>query len=151
MTATEPAAPAAPTPAAPPEAFAVTRAEWQRLLDRLAALEATILRLQDQMSVLLGRAETDTCLGGNEVGPVITDEPHVAEATAAFYAELGELRAHRAAHPADRWVGYRGRQRVGFGPTGAALSWELEKVYPDRQFHVLFIDTANKYPGITDA
>lgn len=149
MTATEPAAPPAPTaaPAEPP--FTVTRADWQRLLDRVAEQAAAILRLQDQVVTLLGRAESDTCLGGNEVGPVITDEPHVAEATAAFYAELGELRAHRAAHPADRWVGYRGRQRVGFGPTGAALSWELEKVYPDRRFHVLFIDTANKYPGIT--
>lgn len=147
MTATEPAPPAAPTVPAPAEPFAVTRADWQRLLDRLAEQEATIRQLQERVGAGPALVESPRDRpAGSSLPPA---EPHVAEAAEAYYADLDDLVAHLAAHPADRWVGYRGRERVGFGPTGYALRQRLGQQYPDGRFHVLFIDGANKHPRVT--
>lgn len=145
MTATEPAPPAAPAPS-PAEPFAVTRADWQRLLDRLAEQEATIRQLQEQVAGQVADESPRDRPAGSSLPPA---EPHVAEAAEAYYAELDDLIAHLAAHPADRWVGYRGRERVGFGPTRAALHQRLEREYPDGRFHELFIDEVDKYPDST--
>lgn len=143
MTATEPA----PAPTAPAEPFTVTRADWQRLLDRVAEQDATIRQLQERVGVphAPARPAGDRAAGSS----LPAAEPHVAEAAEAYYAELDDLLAHLAAHPADRWVGYRGRERVGFGPTGYALHQRLEREYPDGRFHVLFIDAADKGIRVT--
>jgi hypothetical protein len=147
MTATEPtAAPAAPpAPAEPP--FAVTRADWQRLLDRVAEQEATIRQLQQRVGELPAPGEPQQDRPAGTSFPAA--DPHVVEAAEAYYAELDDLLAHLAAHPQDRWVGYRGRERVGFGPTGYALHQRLEREYPDGRFHVLFIDANDKGIRVT--
>ncbi|MBX9624653.1 MAG: hypothetical protein K2X82_12670 [Gemmataceae bacterium] len=147
MTATEPAAPPAPT-AAPAETFTVTRADWQRLLDRVAEQTAAIRHVEEQLAVVRVRPEP---IYDRSAGRVVEIEPHRHEAAAAYEAELDDLLAHLAAHPADRWVAYRGRQRVRFGPTGHALYQDLIREYPDGQFALFGIDEVDKYPDSTVA
>ncbi|MBX9582180.1 MAG: hypothetical protein K2X87_17890 [Gemmataceae bacterium] len=146
MTATEPTA-APPTPSVPAEPpFAVTRAEWQRLLDRLAEQEATIRQLTQHVENLRARVEPQW---DRSAGVRNSEyEPAIASA-AAFEAEIDELLAHRAAHPADRWVAYRGPQRLRFGPTGYALHQELIREYPDGEFSLFGIEASVKYPNDT--
>lgn len=122
------------------DAVTVSRAEWQRLVDRVAELEGVVRRLT-------GPAEPPR---PEPFDPVNRNAPpHVVEAAETYFAELDDLLTHVAEHPADTWVAYRGRQRVGFGPARAVLLQRLEGEYPDGRFHVLFIDEVDKYPDST--
>lgn len=138
MTATEPT-----------DAVAVPRAEWQRLVDRVAEQTAAILRIEEQLAAVRVRPQPIWDLSNCTVEVGI--EPHRLDAAAAYEAELDDLLAHLAEHPADRWVAYRGRQRLRFGPTGYTLRQELIREYPDGQFALFGIDESDKYPDSTVA
>lgn len=135
MTATEPGPVTATEPG-----LVVSRAEWQRLVDRVAELEAAIQRLT-------GPAEPSRFEPADLIDRGAP--PHVVEAAETYYAEIDELLAHLAAHPADRWVAYRGRQRLRFGPTAYALHQELDREFPDQRYSLFGIDEADKYPNDT--
>jgi hypothetical protein len=55
---------------------------------------------------------------------------YAIEAYEGFLADLMELLAHREANPTDRWVAYRGRQRLGFGNDQHLFT---TNVWPDSQ------------------
>src|SRR5437764_1993422 len=69
---------------------------------------------------------------------------HTAQAAAAYMAELDDLLAHLAAHPEERWVAYRGRQRLGFGTDDLTLYQECLRQFPDGEFHGYGIDGSMK-------
>jgi hypothetical protein len=75
--------------------------------------------------------------------------PHVRDAATAYFTELDELLAHLATHPAERWVAYRGSQRIGFGTDDLALQRECLEKFPDGLFRVYGIDGADKCPEDT--
>ena len=74
---------------------------------------------------------------------------HVSDAAAAYDAELDELLIHLAAHPGERWVAYRGHERLGFGTDDLELSRDCLAKYPDGRFCVYGIDASAKYPEDT--
>jgi hypothetical protein len=65
---------------------------------------------------------------------------HATEAYETYLAELDELLSHLAAHPAERWVAYRNRQRLGFGTDDLTLYHECLAKFPDRRFCLYGID-----------
>ncbi len=67
-------------------------------------------------------------------------EPHAFEAAVAYINDFDELVAHLATHPEERWVAYRGGQRVGFGADHLALLNECSAKFPDGLFRVYGID-----------
>lgn len=75
--------------------------------------------------------------------------PHARDAAIAYRTELDDLLAHLAAHPDERWVAYRGGQRVGFGTDHRELLLACQEKFPDGLFRVYGIDGADKYPGNT--
>lgn len=74
---------------------------------------------------------------------------YVVEAAAAFHAELDELLEHVKAHPEERWVAYRGGQRVKIGTNDLALYRELAALYPDKRYCVYGIDGPLRNPDDT--
>jgi hypothetical protein len=75
--------------------------------------------------------------------------PHARDAAIAYRMELDELLAHLAAHPAERWVAYRGSRRIGFGTDHLALHRECQEKFPDGLFRIYGIDGADKCPEDT--
>ncbi len=73
----------------------------------------------------------------------------VRDAAAAYEAELDDLLAHLAAHPAERWVAYRGGRRIGFGTDRREFLRACLDRFPDRQFRIYGIDGADKCPENT--
>ena len=78
-----------------------------------------------------------------------TAEPHAFEAATAYIAEFDELVARLTEHPDERWVAYRGGQRVGFGTDDLALLNECSAKFPDGLFNVYYIDPTLAYPDET--
>jgi hypothetical protein len=74
---------------------------------------------------------------------------HAAEAAETYLAELDELLTHLAQHPDERWVAYRGRQRLGISADHHGLYLACLERFPDGQFFVYGIDGASKYPNDT--
>lgn len=79
----------------------------------------------------------------HEVLPLIPQ--HVAEAAKTYLAELDELLSHLAVDPSERWVAYRGRQRLGFGSDQSDLYTACLDRFPDRKFCVYGIDACAKH------
>ena len=75
--------------------------------------------------------------------------PAAADAITAYLAELDELLAHLAAHPADRFVAYHHGRRIGFGGERREFERECREQFPDEQFRVFMIDGADKCPEDT--
>lgn len=111
-------------------------AEVRRLDQEVRRLAAAVQALQPAPCPVAGTG-----------GPPVPE--HTAQAAAAFRAELDGLLAHVAAHPDERWVAYRGRQRLGFGTDDFSLWQALERDYPDGRFAVFAIDECAKYPNDT--
>ncbi|WP_171471389.1 hypothetical protein [Frigoriglobus tundricola] len=76
--------------------------------------------------------------------------PHAVEAAATYLAELDDLLAHLLAHPNERWVAYRGRERLGFGTSQRMLYLECVQRFPDQQVCVYGIDACAKCPDDTE-
>ncbi len=70
---------------------------------------------------------------------------YVIEAYEGFVADLKDLFAHSAANPSDRWVAYRGKQRLGFGANQTPLYNECLAKFPDRQFVIYSISEQPDY------
>jgi hypothetical protein len=70
---------------------------------------------------------------------------YAIEAYEGFLADLMELLAHREANPTDRWVAYRGRQRLGFGNDQTPLYNECLARFPDGKFRVYWIGKQPDY------
>jgi hypothetical protein len=75
---------------------------------------------------------------------------HAIEAAETYQAELDDLLVHLAKHPDERWVAYRGRQRLGISADDLALHRECLAKFPDGRFCVYGIDGALKYPNDTE-
>ncbi len=71
--------------------------------------------------------------------------PLMRDAATAYFTELDELLVHLAAHPAERWVAYYGRRRIGFGSNHPEFHRACQEKFPDGLFRVYRIDAANKY------
>lgn len=82
-------------------------------------------------------------------GVPIGVNPAAGDAITAYLAELDELLAHLAAHPADRWVAYYYSRRIGFGSDRREFDRECLEQFPDGLFRVFRIDGACKYPEDT--
>jgi hypothetical protein len=70
---------------------------------------------------------------------------YAIEAYDGFIADLKELMAHREANPADKWVAYRGRQRLGFGSNQTPLHNECLAKFADGKFCVYHIGEQPHY------
>ena len=112
------------------------RAEVRRLDQEVRRLAEAVRALRPAPAVTEQRAELQI-------------PEHTAQAAAAYMAELDDLLAHMAAHPEERWVAYRGRQRLGFGTDDLALHQECLRQFPDGEFHVYGIDGSMKCPNDT--
>jgi len=77
-----------------------------------------------------------------EVKAIIPE--HAREAAETYLAELDELMTHLELNPSERWVAYRGRQRLGFGADHRGLYVACLERFPDRQFSVYGIDVCAK-------
>jgi hypothetical protein len=78
-----------------------------------------------------------------EVFPPIPQ--HATEAAETYLAELDELLSRFTANPTERWVAYRGRQRLGFGSDQRSLYVACLERFPDHQFCVYGIDACAKH------
>ncbi len=74
--------------------------------------------------------------------------PHARESIVAYTAELDDLLAHLAAYPTERWVVYRGRERVRFGSDKYNLYCDCVKAFPDRDFCIYGIDASVRSQNI---
>lgn len=98
-------------------------------------------------TVVAGASAEETVTGSRNwpVGVNPDAPPHARDAAAAYFTELDELLAHLATHPTERWVAYRGSQRVAFGTDHRGLERECLEKFPDGLFRVYAIDATNKY------
>ena len=84
--------------------------------------------------------------GDPGLGAPVGANPAAADAITAYLAELDELLAHLATHPADRFVAYHHGRRIGYGGERREFERECLEKFPDGQFRVLMIDGADKCP-----
>ena len=84
--------------------------------------------------------------GANVAGSPLS--PLVAAAREQFHQDFDDLKAHREQHPAEKWVAYHGRTRIGFGASKPALVQRcVERGLAMGEFLVLGIDPATADPN----